>query len=142
MGGKFLTDYMTLKSVNGPYTLLRLQHCSKVLQALRVSLPQLHSNDQAQCHGRGSVHTTRSALATRSKVVTDLFAPISGTVDSLKAQVATRVFDITGTVVYKSSFRLLQGGVHRLFATPIVKLSSASFTFEWTQQPAQQLHQR
>ena len=53
-------------------------------------------------------------------------------IDDLKQRIVELIFEVHHCRVYRSSFRLLQGGRHRPYDTEVGDCGS-SFTFEWSQ---------
>ena len=53
-------------------------------------------------------------------------------IDDLKQSVVDLIFEVHNWRVYRSSFRLLQGGSHRPYDTEVGGQGS-SFRFEWSQ---------
>ena len=59
--------------------------------------------------------------------------PSTSSVDDIKECVVNRVLQLTGERIFRSSFRLLQGDVHRPFGTAVSDTTSAKFRFQWSQ---------
>ena len=57
--------------------------------------------------------------------------PRRALIDDLKQSVVDLLFEVRNWRVYRSSFRLLQGGRHRPYYTEVGEPGS-SFKFEWT----------